>query len=815
MKTKQIKHRSIETYKVNSISAAVFACIMQSQGVYAQEDIPVSKPEAETTKTLEVIQVTARKRSENASDIPMSIHAFSGDALEVAGVTDASSLVQITPGLTYAKSPTNTPIFSIRGVGFNTSNLSSTATVGLYVDEMAYAYPYMANGALFDMQRVEVLKGPQGTLYGRNTTGGLVNFITNKPSDEFEAEATVEIGNFETTNFSGMINIPMSDTLAVRFATRYDKRDEGYQRSLTRSEDTNGEKDTFAFRASLAWNPSDDLSLDLSANYWRDQSDTVAGQIVGISPDQPSFISPELAALPLDTKWGNRLAEWDADSANDPDKRPFESDSDFFGLKAHMMYALNDDLTFVSLTGFNSIKRKDVNDLDGTAVEIFYLDSDGEIDSFSQEFRVDGQYDGWSFLLGAYYSKDDIIDNQLGSYNLSSQSNFLRFLSQNVFDPTNQFYSAEQYANGMRFFRLNLTSENTSKSVFGKVDIELTDDLQLSVGMRYTEDKLESVSCSADYNGNTLPIWNVPVWAAGGNDLGEGHGPVVENGCITLTPDFSAVADSTRTPLEEDNVSGRVSLQYNVDSDWLAYGSISRGFKSGAWPVITAASSDQLKAATQEKVLAYELGTNLGFLDGRAQLNSAIFYYDYEDKQLLSEVEDLVFQTLPRLVNIPQSTLKGFELDFAMQLTDNLLTRLGASYTHSEVNEYQGFNRRGEFVDFEGANFAYTPKWQLTGTFAHNLPLTNGYIIDSNLSISYRTDSTASIGREKGFEVDGYALVNATMNLTAVNEKWSVGLYVNNLFDKYYWTSVDIQTDSIYRIAGLPREFGLRLNYKF
>lgn len=800
-------------YKIHSISAAVLTFILQIQGAYAQQADSESK--AESVKTLEVIQVTARKRPENANDIPMSVSAFSGDALEVAGITDASDLVQITPGLTYAKSPTNTPIFSIRGVGFNTSNLSSTATVGLYVDEIAYAYPYMANGALFDMQRVEVLKGPQGTLYGRNTTGGLVNFIANKPSDEFEAEVTAEIGNFETTNFSGVLNLPISDTLAVRFATRYDKRGEGYQRSLSRPEDTNGEKDTFAFRTSLAWNPNDNLSIGLSANYWSDKSDTVAGQIVGINPDQPDFISPDLAAVPLDTDWGNRIAEWDADRPNDPDKRAFESDSDFLGLAARIEYIVNDELTFTSLTSHNSVTRKDVNDLDGTAVEVFYLDSDGAIDSFSQEFRIDGEYDGWNFLVGAYYSKDDIIDNQLGSYDLSSQNNLLRFLSQNLFDPTNQFYSEQQYAEGFRFFRLNLTSENTSKSVFGKVDVDLTDDLQLSFGMRYTEDKLESVSCSADYNGNTLPIWNSAVWAVAGNHLSAGPGPVVENGCITLTSDFSAIADPTRTPLEEDNVSGRVSLQYYVDTDWLAYGSVSRGFKSGAWPVITAANTDQLNAATQEKVIAYEIGTNIGLFDGRAQLNSAIFYYDYEDKQLLSEVEDLVFQTLPRLVNIPKSTLKGFEFDFAMQLTDHLLTRLGASYTHSEVNEYQGFNRRGETENFEGANFAYTPKWQLTGTFAHSLPLSNGYTIDSNLSISYKTDSTASIGREDGFEVDGYALVNATMNLTAENEAWSVGLYVNNLFDKYYWTSVDIQTDSIYRIAGLPREFGLRLKYTF
>nr|WP_136251272.1 TonB-dependent receptor [Ningiella ruwaisensis] len=816
MRTPANSNTSNPAAKYSYLTLCIFTGLLNINAAAAQENLDEQETQAsKETKILDVIQVTARKRAENATDVPMSINAFSASTLEAAGINNASDLVQITPGLTYAKSPTNTPIFTIRGVGFNTSNLSSTATVGLYVDEMAYAYPYMANGALFDMQRVEVLKGPQGTLYGRNTTGGLVNFITNKPTDELTAEVSAEFGSFDTTNFSGTLNLPISDTVAVRFATRIEKRGEGYQRSLSRPGDTLGEKDTSAFRASLAWHPNSDLEIDLSANYWRDKSDTVAGQIVGISPDQPDFLSPQLAAVDLNTDWDSRTAEWDAFDSSDSDKKAFASDSDFLGLTARVEYTINDELTFTSLTGHNSITRKDVNDLDGTSIEIFYLDSDGEIDSFSQEFRIDGEFDGWDLLVGVYYSKDDIIDNQLGSYDTSSQNLLLRFLTQNLFDPTNQFYSAEQYAGGFRFFRLNLTSENTSKSIFGKVDVDLTDDLQLSLGLRYTEDKLESVSCSADYNGNTLPIWNTAVWAIGGNNLALGPGPVVENGCITLTPDFSAIADPQRVPLEEDNLSGRISLSYNVSSDWLAYSSISRGFKSGAWPVITAASSDQLNAATQEKVIAYELGSNIRLLSGAGQLNSSVFYYDYEDKQLLSEVEDLVFQTLPRLVNIPKSKVYGAELDFAIQLTDNFLTRLGASYTKTEVDEYTGFNRRGEPTDFAGANFAYTPEWQLTGTFNYNLPLNNGYSLDSNLSISYRSDASAAIGPEPDFEVDSYALVNATVNLLPDSENWSVGLYATNLLDEYYWTSVDIQTDSIYRIAGMPREFGLRLKYEF
>lgn len=759
---------------------------------------------------LEEIVVTAQKRSQSINDVPMSIQAFSGDTLKNNGVSDAAGLVQITPGLTYAKSPTNTPIFTLRGIGFNTTNLSSTSTVGLYVDEVAYAYPYMANGALFDMERVEVLKGPQGTLYGRNTTGGLVNFIANKPGQEFEAGISAEVGNYETTNLEGFINTPITDNMALRLAGRYDRRNQGYQRSVTRGGDRNGEKDSLALRAILNWEASEDLNIVISGSYWQDKSDSVAGQIVGLSPEVPDFVSAEVRAIPLDRNWDNETADWQ--SGNGPFGQGLKTDSEFFSIANRIEYDINDSLTLVSLTSYNKVDRFDGNDFDGTSVEIFHLDSVGEVKSFSQELRLVGDYDRFNYILGAYYSNDDIIDNQLGSYSNASQGEFLRFLSQNVFDPTNAFFSPSEYTDGFRLFRLNLESENTSKSVFGKVDYDINDEVQVSLGLRYTEDRLESTSCSADYEGNSLVVWNTAVWIIGGNTP---PGPVVPNGCMTLTPDFSAIADPNRTPLEEDNIAGRMSVQYTPNNEWLLYGSISRGYKSGAWPVLTAASSDQLDAATQEKVTAFEMGTKTSLLDGAAQLNTAIFYYDYEDKQLLSEVEDLVFTTLPRLVNVPKSNVYGAEIDFNMQVTENLATRLSASYTKSEVEEFMGFRRLGQFEDFAGDAFPYTPEWQFSGSLTHKTSISDKLGLVTNLSASYRSESSATIGDEQGFDVRGYALVNADISLFANDDKWAVGLFVKNLFDTYHWTSVDIQTDAIYRIPGLPREYGAKISYNF
>ena len=222
-------------------------------------------PEKEAASAVDgdPIVVTAQKRSQSVDDVGMSIQAFTGDTLRDSGVASASDLTQIVAGFNFSRSNANTPIYTLRGVGFQTPNLSSTSPVGIYVDEVAYAFPYMGNGPLFDIERVEVLKGPQGTLYGRNTTGGLVNFITTKPGNFLEAKLRAEAGNYETYNIEGFVNLPLSDTLAVRLAGRAENRDRGWQRSRTRDERL-GKVDRTGLRGTLAWEPTSALTVALS-----------------------------------------------------------------------------------------------------------------------------------------------------------------------------------------------------------------------------------------------------------------------------------------------------------------------------------------------------------------------------------------------------------------------------------------------------------------------------------------------------------------------------------------------------------------------
>src|SRR3990167_4796064 len=192
-------------------------------------------------------------------------------------------LTTVAPSFTVSQSYQGVPTYTLRGIGFNTINMSATSTVGTYVDEVAYAYPMMNTGPIFDLERVEVLKGPQGTLYGRNTTAGLIDFVTNKPTDEFKAQITAEAGNYKTFNLDGYVNGPIAPNLAGRFAFRVENSGKGWQVSNTRGE-RQGEVDRWGVRGSLVFTPSDRLSVDASVSYWKNQSDTVVAQGIGFTP---------------------------------------------------------------------------------------------------------------------------------------------------------------------------------------------------------------------------------------------------------------------------------------------------------------------------------------------------------------------------------------------------------------------------------------------------------------------------------------------------------------------------------------------------
>ncbi|NWK98396.1 TonB-dependent receptor [Sphingobium lactosutens] len=756
------------------------------------------------------IVVTAQKRSESINKVPLSIQAFTGDSLRDAGVRDASDLAQVVSGFNFAKSEANTPIYTLRGIGFNTPNLSSTSPVGLYMDEVAYAYPYLASGPSFDIERVEVLKGPQGTLYGRNTTGGLVNFIAAKPTETFKAGISAELGNYETYNFEGFISGPITETLAFRIAGRSENSDKGWQRSISRPGDRLGEIDRQAIRGTLLWTPSEAFTFTLGASYWKNSSDTVAAQAAYFTPVTPGFEIPGLAPA-VSTRLNAGQADWGPNLADSP---AYKADARFYSIYGRADYQISDAVKLTSLTAYSDVKRDDLSDVDGTAFELFGYRSIGRIKSFSQELRLSGETGRLNWITGAYYSDDRIVDDQVGYSGDVSVLNLLSFLGSMV--PQTQ-YTQQQIAEG--FSRYQNTTRQTSESVsaFANAEYEVTDTFKLSGGLRYTSDKLTFEGCSRDYNNNTAPVWNTGVAAlvalASGQPFRDPN--IQPNQCLTYSADFSSNPPIFNLRLKEDNVAGRVSATWQPNSDTLLYASISRGFKTGVFPVVAANVETQLEPAKQEKVTAYEIGAKLSFADKQVQLNTAAFYYDYRNKQLFSVILDPIFVTLPSIVNVPKSRVYGGEAELTYRPTHELMMRLGASYTKSEITNFIGYDETGASVDFSKAPFPQTPKWQLNGMVSYDQPIGSNLGLQFSATANYQTKTIGRISFDQRFAIDAYTLVNANITLHSVDNSWRVGLFANNLFNENYWTNTVKLNDTIGRIPGRTRTFGVNLSYRY
>ena len=388
------------------LSGASVMAVALAAPVWAQDDAESSAP----ARTDDVITVTAQRREQTLNEVAMDVQAFSGDRLEALRVTDVGELTSVVSSFNVSQSYQGVPTYTMRGVGFNTINLSATSTVGTYVDQVAYPYPMMNNGPTFDIQRVEVLKGPQGTLFGRNTTAGLINLVTNRPGDEFEASGTLEFGNYETINAEGMVNLPVSDTLQFRAAFRQESSGEGWQESRTRDE-TLGEVDRLGYRISLAAQPSDRISLDFTWSGWVNKSDTRAGQAVGFTP---ATVGHPFNAPGLEDFIANNVptesshADWAPYATRSADigtglgiSDPLAEDTDFNALALRAEFELSDNMRLISLTSYNELDRNAVSDWSGAPYELLIQDIHGTIESFAEEIRLEGEADNFTWIGSA------------------------------------------------------------------------------------------------------------------------------------------------------------------------------------------------------------------------------------------------------------------------------------------------------------------------------------------------------------------------------------------------------------------------------
>ncbi len=747
------------------------------------------------------IIVTANKREESLNDVGLTITAISGDALKEQRISTMEDLSAAVPGLVFASSTANTPILTIRGIGFNDSTLAVYPAVSVYLDEAPLPFPVMGMHAAYDVQRVEVLKGPQGTLFGQNSTGGAINFVANKPTDTLEAGFDLGYGRYDRIEGNGYISGPLSDSIGARLAFTALHSDD-WQKSASRPGDTNGSEEYYAGRLILDFEASDRARFSLNLNAWQDRSDPQAQQHIAVRTKNKTDVNPPLIAAAPFTAENARAADWSVNSVPRSNRKQFQA-----SLRGD--FDLSDDITVTSLTNYVRFKEDDTVDADGLPLVLGDLwEIIGDIKTFTQELRVSNDPSNrLRWLIGGNYEKTKAFESQDFKFdNLTSS----RAATLNI----NQIQGV-------------LEQDIENIAVFGNLEFDITDRLTIKAGARYTDSTNKSANCGvSNGDGATATLFTALGGLLGG---GTPFDPLMLGDCIALNFDNVPPGTPYTDTLSEDNISWRAGLDFNVTDDVLLYANASRGYKAGSFPSLPAASTwNQLLPVTQESVTAYEAGFKASLLNRRAQINGAVFYYDYKDKQVRGKLFDPVFSALDALINVDKSRLIGAELDARVEPVDGLTFSGSVTYLDSKIKQELNFDVLGLANDFSGDPLPYTPKWaySFTAEYRHPVGADGEIYIAANVHGQSKQDSNLAASRlvipdepfngslvANPFLIEGYDLLDLRAGYDA--ENWRVGLWAKNVTNEYYYTSVIAGSDTFSRFAGKPATYGITFGFDF
>lgn len=757
----------------------------------------------EVAAGLQEVLVTAQRREQRLSDVGLSVTTLGADVLVHRGITSASDLSKVVPGFTAGDSSLNVPVYSIRGIGLNESTLAANSTIAIALDEVPLPYTAMTQGSLLDLQRIEVVKGPQGTLYGLNSTGGAINYIGNRPTDAFAAGVQASYGRFDAVTAEAFLGGPLSESARVRVALGTVQSGD-WQRNYTRSASM-GETNKSSGRVTLNWTPLERLDVDLIASGWVDRSDTAVSQANAFRPQNPMNVGlvPQTFAQPLAPS-NARAANWNDEAqlralAENTAANPgydYTRDDHFYQLAAKIAIDLTDSVQLTSTTAYSRFVQDAYVDRDGLATRNYHVKLDGDINSFYQELRLTGETGGLNWSAGSNYRDDAIRDDtvtDLGDSTISVA--FGLPIPYNVIDTDQEVETYAFFADGEYTF---------------------TDVLSVVGGVRYTRDKRDFRGCSADAgDGLSATAFTIGVnFFRAQAGLPPLDTPLQPGDCstmdkVTLLPGF------IYGQLDEDNVAFHAGLNYKPVPESLFYASYSRGFKAGSFPALGAAfAAVGYDPATQEQVDAYEVGFKATLRENTVQLDGAAFYYDYQDKQLRGRITDPAFGSLSKLVNIPESEVYGAELAGAWAPTSGLTLNAAVLYIETEILEFTGIDLNGQVVDFKGSAINYTPEWSVNAGAEYRTRAGSQWDLFMGADLTYRSSTNAFFGDEPDMRIKDYTVIDLRLGVESSDKRWRVNLFGNNVTDTYYWTSANRGSDTIFRYAAKPITYGIQVAWR-
>lgn len=741
-------------------------------------------PQTQPTGLIEEIIVTAQRREENLQETPVSVTAFTADAIVDLGFRQSVDITAQTPNFSvgYPNGDTGVPAPFIRGVGLNDFGVLNQGPIAAYMDETYISSNAAQIFQLLDVERVEVLRGPQGTLYGRNATGGAVNFVSQKPTREWDGWLRAGYGSWDQTKFEGAVGGPLGERMAFRAAALKNDSD-GWMKNRFTGNDQQG-VDELAWRVLLQADPTDDLSLLLNGHGGRTRSDSVqyrqlgvwdaggnpcelaairAGQCVdifGYSEEIPytTFDGVDVPAVP-----GYKEGNYDFESTNE---------TDFWGVSLTIDWNVG-DYAIKSITSYDDIEDFRPEETDASPNDSLTGELAVDQETFSQELRVSWQGDRWSWIGGAYYLNDEATDN--------TAFDILRLLrplfigddvncSAPPGNPTG--FCPEEFV-----FKSKSGTEQeiTSVALFFDTAIDLTDSLKLSAGLRYTDEEIKHKS---------FFFYDEP---AAGNPALPGYPSDEKN-------DF-------------DNLSGRLVLDYQVNDALMLYGGVTTGFKAGG----IQSTSDGVAPYDEEKLISYEAGFKSTLAGGRMRFNGSAFYYDYSDLQVFAFVivDGIGFSTIS---NAADAEIYGAEFEVQWLPVDNLLVNLGLGLLSTE---YQDFVIPSG--DYSGNEITMAPEVNFNGLVQYDIPLGGLGTLTLQTDFSYQDDVWFDALNNPLLSEDGYWLWNARASWVSPDERWEVAAYGRNLGDEEYMVyAFDLSFFGFNEeMIGTPRGYALEVTYSF
>lgn len=825
---------------------------------------------------IEEIIVTSQRRQESVQEVPIAINALSESMIKNAGIDDIKELQQLAPSFqaSSTNSETQGTVIRIRGVGTQGNNPAFESAVGVFIDGVYRSRPGAALAELLDVERVEVMRGPQGTLFGRNTSAGAISMVTAKPQYEAGGYVEATYGNFESYDLRGSVWGPIVDDKAAFRLSGLSASREGLLDDTISGKDINT-RSRYTLMGQLLFTPNEDLELRIIGDMRQSSEDCCyavhwAERPPGANP--ATLITNGLGAALAGEVWQVSPPNPYARQTQVTSGRPLQHDVNDWGMSAELVWQANDDVELTSITAYREFKSDRHQDIDFTGAD--YLDNirHDVIENFTQEFRLAGDNGRLSWIAGAFFA-DETITLDASIIHGAQYEAFINarlgplvaaFFGPPTMGAVTDFTSLASvfsggavapgtgWAEGTGAVGDHFQSDNSSVALFTHNVFALTDTWDLTVGLRWTSEKKHGFS-SLNLDPANSPGCNAIIPALAGlpnltlDDIGAIPGDLrrVKDvlsslGCLGITsPAFEFDLEQN-----DDELSGVLGLSYHPSDDLLLFGSYSRGFKAGgvnldrAGTILTLTGDNQNLEGFDnfldprfkpETVDAYELGVKSTILDGRMVANVALFYEDFENFQLNTFTG---FSFIPESVEQVEST--GVEVDLQARLSETLDFQLGVAYADTtygnnltdisnKLANDRGF-RTGtsllpEVSDLSSRTLTNAPETVVTGSLTWNQPITSDLNFLFNASARWQDDINTGSDLDPEKLQPAFTLVNARFGLMEAEGIWSLEAWANNLLDEDFQQvafDIPLQSNGGYgAFLGEQRTYGLTLRYNF